>query len=207
MTRANTRCAGIGAVAALLAATILLSGATPGWADEKPLEGKRVLFLVGEGFHDGETFFPMGYLAHRGAKITVAGVSPAEVTAYNSDATVNVEKAVSEISVDRYDAMVIPGGRSPANLRQYGDVVEFAGKFFESGKPVAAICHGPQVLVTAEVLEGYEATCVASISGEIEGAGATYRDEAMVRDRNLITSRLPGDLPDFVRAIEDALTE
>ena len=171
------------------------------------LAGKHVAFLVGEGVHDGETYMPMAYLVNRGAKVTIIGVEPGTVEAYNSDYTFKVQKSVGEVKVGDFDAMVIPGGQSPDWLRGHDKVVDFARDFFESGRPVAAICHGPQVLVAAGVLEGRAATCVAGISDEIEEAGAEYRDEAMVRDGNLITSRLPGDLPVFSRAIEEALLE
>jgi len=173
--------------------------------DNKSLAGKNVVFLVAEGFHDGETLYPMGYLVNRGAKVTVIGIEPAVVKAYNSDVRVVVQKAVGDVAVDQFDAMVIPGGRSPAALREHDAVVGFARDFFNTGKPVAAICHGPQVLVTAGVLEGYNATCVAGISSELTEAGAVYEDKAVIHDRNLITSRLPRDLAVFCATIEKAL--
>jgi protease I len=170
-----------------------------------PLAGKHVAFMVGEGVHDGETFMPMAYLINQGATVTVIGVHPGDVKAYNSDFRVHVQKSVSDVDVAQFDALVIPGGRSPAFLREHEEVLEFARQFFKSGKPVAAICHGPQVLVTAGVLDGFRATAVGSISGELEGAGSDYVDEPMVRDRNLITSRVPGDLPVFSAAIAESL--
>ncbi|MFW6066131.1 MAG: DJ-1/PfpI/YhbO family deglycase/protease, partial [Planctomycetota bacterium] len=161
----------------------------------QPLAGKRVAMLVTEGFQDAEALSPMEYLTGMGAEVTVVGPEPGAVTAYNSDEQIEVETTVADVSVDDFDALVIPGGKSPANLREHEDVVNFAGEFFRSGKPVAAICHGPQVLVTADVLEGRTMTAYSGVEEEITEAGAEYVDQAVVRDENLITSRLPGDLP------------
>jgi protease I len=193
----------------LVAGAALMVSPTPAHASEAaaPLAGKHILFLVGEGVHDGETFMPMAYLVNRGAQVSIAGVAPGEVAAYNSDYRVTVEKSVAELAVDDFDAMVIPGGRSPAWLREHDTVVGFAREFFATGKPVAAICHGPQVLITAGVLQGLRTTGVAGISEELAQAGAVYLDEAVVRDGNLITSRLPKDLPAFSRAIELSLLD
>lgn len=172
-----------------------------------PLQGMKVAFLVGEGFHDGETYIPMGYLVNQGAKVMVVGVEPAEVKAYNSDITVQVQASVTDINVADFDGMVIPGGESPAWLREHEDVVDFARSLFATGKPVAAICHGPQVLVKAGVIEGKTATCFPGMSDELEEAEADYVDKAVVRDGNLITSRVPDDIPEFVAAMAEALQE
>ncbi len=172
-----------------------------------PLAGKHVALLVGEGVHDGETLMPLAYLVNRGATVTVVGVEPGTVGAYNSDYQFLVEQAADAVDVANFDALVIPGGQSPAFLREHESVVGFASDFFATGKPVAAICHGPQVLVTAGVIDGFRATAIEDIADELTGAGAVYVDDEVVRDRNLITSRLPPDLPAFSKAIEDALLE
>lgn len=169
------------------------------------LAGKHVAFLVGEGVQDAETLVPLGYVVNRGAKVTVVGRAPGLVKAYNSEIRVFVEKAVDDVSPDEFDGLVIPGGRSPANLREHESIVDFARKLTEAGKPVAAICHGPQVLITAGVLDGKNATAFAGISGELREGGAHYTDAPLVRDGNIITSRLPKDLPDFCAAFEEAL--
>jgi protease I len=193
------------------AAAVLMAGSAPFSADAHAaalaptLDGKHVAFLVGEGVHDGETFMPMAYLVNRGATVTIIGIQADTVNAYNSDFEVRVQKTIGEVSVDEFDALVIPGGRSPALLREHDAVVAFVRDFFGTGKPVAGICHGPQVLVTAGVLEGFRATGVSGISDELKGAGAHYVDEPLVRDRNLITSRVPGDLPVFSKAIAASL--
>lgn len=170
-------------------------------------EAKRVAIMITEGFHDAETLEPINYLNERGIETVVIGPAVEEVTAYNSDQTVQIEKAVTEVSVDEFDGLIIPGGRSPAALREVEEAVEFARKFVQSGKPVAAICHGPQVLVTAGVVEGRTLTCVGGVASEIEGAGGEYVDQAVAIDGNIITSRTPPDLPQFNQAIYSALTE
>lgn len=182
---------------------------TPAGADQHAasLAGKHIALLVGPGVQDAEALVPLGYLVNRGAKVTVVGTAPGLVKAYNSPMRVRVEKAVADVSPADFDGLVIPGGKSPANLREHEAPVEFARKLAEAGKPVAAICHGPQVLVTAGVMEGKNATCYAGIADELRQAGADYADEAMIRDGNLITSRLPKDLPQFCQAFEKALLE
>lgn len=194
-------------IATNVCVTLLVLAIVPvaAWAQGDALEGKHVAFLVGEGVHDGETLMPMAYLVNRGAQVTIIGVEPGTVTAYNSDFQFKVQESVTNVGVDRFDALVIPGGRSPAFLREHENVLEFVRGYFETGKPVAAICHGPQVLVTAGLLEGYRATAIETISDELTGAGADYVDEEVVVDRNLITSRLPPDLPAFSRALVQRL--
>lgn len=171
------------------------------------LRGMRVAVLTGEGLHDMETLAPIAYLSNRGAHVTVIGIEPGVVKAYNSDIKVRVQRSVDDVTVHDFDALVLPGGRAPDKIREHEGVVGFAGDFFRTGKPVAAICHGPQILVTAGVLEGFETTCISSIADEVEDAGAEYKDEEVVRDRNLITSRLPEDIPAFVGKIEKVMVE
>lgn len=195
----------------LVGVVLLLTGC-PGTVEEiaevtEPLRRPNVAVLVGEGFHDGEAYMPIGYLTNQGMDITVIGPQTGAVKAYNSEFTIGIERAVNDVSVGDFDALVLPGGTAPAGLREVPEVVEFAKEFFESGKPVAAICHGPQVLVTAGVLEGRTSTAVGGIQDEIEGAGATYLDEELVIDGNLITSRTPPDLDVFSKAIAQAVHE
>ncbi len=173
----------------------------------EPIARPNVAVLVTEGFHDGEAYIPIGYLTNQGMDITVIGPEIGTVTAYNSEFTITVERAVRDVSVDDFDALVLPGGRAPSALREIPEVVEFAEEFFKSGKTVGAICHGPQVLVTAGVLEGRTCTAVGGIKQELEEAGATYVDEEVVIDGNLITSRTPPDLAVFSQAIGEAIHE
>ncbi|MDY0231789.1 MAG: type 1 glutamine amidotransferase domain-containing protein, partial [Candidatus Saccharicenans sp.] len=171
----------------------------------KELSGKSVAILIAEGFHDGETLEPKAFLEEHGAEVIILGPAVGEVKAYNSDQVVNIEKAVDEADVEEFDALILPGGKGPAVLREHEAAVAFAKAFFESGKPVAAICHGPQVLITAGVVEGRSMTGTSQIAEELKEAGAEYLDEPVVVDGNLITSRTPDDLPKFNEAILNAL--
>jgi protease I len=173
-------------------------------ADQKERQ-VRIAVLLTEGFHDGEAYIPIGYLTNQGAKITVIGPQKVIVKAYNSEFTIRIEKSIAEVSVSDFDALILPGGHAPSKLREDEEVVAFARDFFQSGKPTAAICHGPQVLITAGVMNGKTSTGVAGIRGELEKAGVTYLDQPLVIDGNLITSRGPSDLNDFSIAISEAV--
>ncbi len=161
----------------------------------------KVAVLVDEGFHDGEAYMPMGYLNNKGIYNVVIGPEKGKVTAYNSDFTIKIQKGIAEVDVDRFDALIIPGGEAPAELREDDAVIQFVQEFYETGKPIAAICHGPQVLITAGLLEGKTATCFEGVQEEMEEAGVDYVDESVVIDENIITSRIPDDLYNFSRAI------
>lgn len=173
----------------------------------EPVNRPRVAVLLTEGFQDAEAYMPIGYLENKEMDVTVIGPATGRVKAYNSDFEIVVQKAVAEVEVDQFDALILPGGKAPAVLREDPAVVAFAKAFYNSGKPVGAICHGPQVLATAGVLQDVTATAVGAIKEELESAGANYVDEALVIDGNLITSRVPGDLPLFSQALEKAINE
>ena len=190
-------------ISALLIVLVSCSTERPPLNDKK--DAPRIAVLVTEGFHDGEAYMPMGYFANQGAKITVIGPARGKVKAYNSDFTIIIDKSVDEVHVDDFDVLILPGGQAPASLREDERVTAFASQFFNTGKPVAAICHGPQVLAAAGVLEGKTSSGVRGIQEELEEAGATYVNERVAIDGNLITSRNPGDLVAFCEAIEDAL--
>lgn len=164
-----------------------------------------VAVLVAEGFHDAEAYIPIGFLANQNYKITVIGPAVGTVKSYNSDFTINIEKSVSDVSPREFDALILPGGRGPSVLRQDEKVIDFVKAYWKTGKVVAAICHGPQVLVTADVIKGRTSTGVGSIQEEIEQAGGSYVDQTVVVDKNLITSRNPQDLFNFSTAIAAAL--
>jgi len=106
-----------------------------------------------------------------------------------------------EVAVDDYDLLVLPGGKAPARLRHDEHAQRIAKAFFKAGKPVAAICHGPQILVSARLLEGRRATCYKGIAQELKDNGACYEDSPVVVDGKLVTAREPGDLPQFVQAM------
>lgn len=201
----------------LLAA--LIWGSTALLADEtdvedQPLQGVRIVALVGEGFHPGETHQPMNYWMDRGAEVIVAGIETGTVSASFGPQTAEVTRLVDEVSLDEFDAVFIPGGTSPAKLREHESVLEFVRQAAAADKVMAAICHGPQVLITAGVLDGVTATCVVveereyfAVRDDLEAAGATYVNEPVVIDGQFITSRLLQDVPVFKAAVAEVLRE
>ncbi|MFW6019513.1 MAG: type 1 glutamine amidotransferase domain-containing protein [Bacteroidales bacterium] len=168
---------------------------------------KKVAVITGEGFQDAEAFMPIGYLANRGIETCVIGSETGKVTSYNSDFTIKIHKSIDEVSVDDYKALIIPGGKAPESLREDEAIVKFAKEFMETGKPVAAICHGPQILITAGVMDGKTATAYQDVESEMKEAGVEFKDEALVVDDNLITSRNPDDLDQFAKAIYEEIKE
>lgn len=165
----------------------------------------RAAVLITEGFQDAETLDPIDYLTARGVEVTVIGPEVMTVQAYNSDVRVQIEAAVADVSVADFDALIIPGGYSPGRLREDRQIVGFVRDFVDSGKPVAAICHGPQVLIRAGVMENRTATCFGGMREELIEANANYVDAAVAIDGNVITSRVPDDIPQFNQAIGRAM--
>lgn len=170
------------------------------------LDGKRVAMVLAPGFEDSEAIEPKNYLESRGAQVTVIALEPGTVEG-KKGATLPVDTTFEDAAVEQFDALVIPGGSAPERLRIHDAPVAFTREFVESGKPVASICHGAQLLISADVLKGRTVTCVAGIRDDVENAGATYVDEALVEDGNLISSRVPSDLPQFNEAIARSLAK
>jgi protease I len=178
------------------------ANAGAGEDEHLPLEGLRVALVTGEGFQDQEALMPLAFLENRGATVTVVGPETGKVKSYNSDVHLIIRAAAADVSAADFDALVLPGGTAPAKIRENEHIVALARQIFEAGKPVAAICHGPQVLVAADVIEGRTMTCYEKVADELRAAGANYKDQAMVQDGNLITSRIPTDIPEWLAAIE-----
>lgn len=110
-----------------------------------------------------------------------------------------VDKTLQEVSPEDYDILILPGGKAPEVIRKQKEALEIAKHFFQKNKPVSAICHGPQILISANLLKGRRATCYKSVAQEMKDVGAYYEDKEVVVDRNLVTSRQPSDLPAFLR--------
>lgn len=187
-------------VAALCVAAVAVAD------DAKPLEGKTVAILVAEGFEDSELASPAEALREAGAEVVfVARHADREFTGYKDEVTVTSDVSVRDVTAEQFDGLVIPGGQAPAELRRNPRMTSLVRDMVFAGKPVAAICHGPQVLVTARVLDNRKATCFRGVADELKEAGADYRDRPVVVDDNIITSRVPDDLPQFNAAIIKAL--
>ncbi len=165
---------------------------------------KRVAMVLAKNFEDVEATDPKEYLEGLGARVTVVGIERGSIEG-KKGATIQADATFADVSPDEFALLVIPGGGSPENLRIDDAAVDFTRRFVESGKPVAAICHGAQLLISAKVLDGRTITGVNKIRDDIVNAGARYVDEPLVEDGNLITSRVPGDLPTFDEAMGRAL--
>ncbi|HHU41940.1 MAG TPA: protease, partial [Fermentimonas caenicola] len=133
------------------------------------------------------------------------GPKKGTVQSWDKVYSIEIEKALGDISIDDFDMLIIPGGSSPAKMREIPEVVDFTINFYNTGKTVASICHGPQLLAATGILNGVNATGVSDIQEELEAAGAFYINEAVVVDNNLITSRDPDDIPSFIVAVADAV--
>lgn len=168
---------------------------------------KRVAMAIAKNFEDCEAIDPKEYLEAAGAEVTLIAVDR-EPVAGKKGAVLNPDTTFGDLGDDAisgFDMLVIPGGGAPENLRIVDDAVGFTRQFVESGKPVASICHGPQLLISAKVLTGRTTTCVNKIRDDVTNAGAHYVDEAVCIDGNLISSRTPADMQAFNAAIVSAI--
>jgi protease I len=174
-------------------------------AAEHRLKGKRIAILVETLYEDLELWYPLLRLREEGAETMILG--PGTATVYNSkhDYPATVDGNVDVNEVNRFDAVVIPGGYAPDHMRRHPVMVEFVRQMAKSGKIVAAICHAGWMLASADIIQGKNVTCYYSIKDDVINAGGKYRDEEVVVDGNIITSRQPDDLPAFCRAIIKAL--
>jgi len=176
------------------------------------LQGRKVAILAADGVEKVELEQPRSVLTENGAQVQLLSLKTDDIQARNHDlepaGTFRVDRTVSEVSVDEFDALVLPGGTvNPDKLRLDSSAVSFVRDFVNSGKPVAAICHGPWTLVEAGVVAGRTVTSYPSIRTDLRNAGGKVVDEEVVADRNLITSRSPSDLPAFCAAIVKQLEQ
>lgn len=168
------------------------------------LHGKRVLFFAGPLYEDLELWYPKIRLEEEGVQTVVAGIGE-KTYAGKRGYPVTVDTQVEQISADDFDGLVIPGGFAPDQLRRIEKVLSITRQIYQAGKPVAFICHAGWVPISAKILNGKRATSVRAIKDDMENAGAIWEDSAVVVDGNLISSRTPADLPQFARALIQAL--
>ena len=162
---------------------------------------KKIAVIITDLFEDVEYTQPAKAFKDAGHELIHIGLKSGETVKGKKENTpVKIDTIFKDVSVDDFDALLIPGGYSPDKLRADDRAVEFTRRFFESGKPVFAICHAPQILITADVIRGKKITGWKSITQDIKNAGAEFVDEEVVIDGNLISSRQPGDLPAFIKA-------
>ena len=168
------------------------------------LKGKTVLFFAGPQYEDLELWYPKIRLEEEGAKTVVAGLGE-KVYQGKKGYPVTVDGTVDDLYAEVYDGLVIPGGYAPDHMRRSEKLLGITRAIAEAGKPVAFICHAAWVPISAGLLKGRKATSVRAIRDDVVNAGATWLDEPVVVDGNLISSRTPADLPAFCRAIIAAL--
>ena len=158
----------------------------------------KALIISADNFEDSELLVPYYRLREEGMEVDVASMKKGTIKGKHGY-EIGVNKRLQEVDSDEYDILILPGGKAPEAIRKEREALEIVRNFFEGNKPVSAICHGPQLLITAGVMEGKHATCYRSVAQEMRDAGAIYEDREVIVDGNLVTSRQPSDLPAFSR--------
>jgi protease I len=175
------------------------------------LEGKRVAILIANGFEQVELTEPKQALEEAGAKTSIVSPETGKVRGWNHTEWGDefpVDISLSEAKAEEFDALLLPGGvMNPDKLRRNEWALQFVRAFFESGKPIAAICHGPWTLIDANVVSGRRMTSYPSIQTDLKNAGANWVDEEVVVDNGLVTSRKPDDIPAFNRKMIEEISE
>ena len=166
---------------------------------------RDVAILVEDDYEDLELWYPYYRLKEAGWNPVLVGPGTKEIYRSKHGYEAKVDQDAITADARNFQALIVPGGFAPDRLRRHHAITELVKRIFDSGKVVAAICHGPSVLITANVLRGRKATCFFAIKDDVINAGARYFDEEVVVDRNLITSRTPADLPAFMREFLIAL--
>jgi deglycase len=179
--------------------------------ETKPLKGKRIAILATDGFEQSELVDPRDALDRAGAATTVIAPHAGAIKGWQMKDwgdEVEVDLTVDKAHADDYDALLLPGGvLNPDQLRTDAGAVTFVRSFFEAEKPVAAICHGPMMLIEADVLHDRHVTSWPSLRTDLRNAGARWSDEEVVVDRGLVTSRKPADIPAFNRKMIEEFAE
>ncbi|MEK2645715.1 type 1 glutamine amidotransferase domain-containing protein [Bdellovibrio sp. BCCA] len=167
----------------------------------KPLKGKRVAILATDGFEESELFEPKKALEDAGAETSVVSLKKGKIKGWNKGdwgKSISVDLSLDEADAEDFDALMLPGGAmNPDRLRIDERAVEFAQDFVDAQKPIAAICHGPQLLIETGILSGRKVTSWPSLRTDIINAGGKWFDAEVVTDQGLVTSRKPDDIPAF----------
>ncbi|WP_026960963.1 type 1 glutamine amidotransferase domain-containing protein [Alicyclobacillus herbarius] len=161
---------------------------------------KKVAFLLANEFEDSEMQKPYEAIKGAGHEAVIVGLKKGEqLTGKNKQATYMTDASIDEVKADQFDAVVIPGGSSPENLRINKQVQQFVKDMDSQGKLISAICHGPQILISAGLAKGKTLTCFPPLKDDLINAGANYVDQEVVVDGNYVSSRMPADEPAFIR--------
>ncbi len=165
------------------------------------LKDKKVIILIEEMFNVFEFWYPYYRLKEEGVEVTVVGSGSAEVYTGKPGTQAKADVSADQVSAEEFDGIIIPGGYAPDMMRRYPAMIKLVKDIFNAGKPVAAICHAGWMLVSAGILSGKRATSFFAIKDDLINAGAQWVDQEVVVDKNLITSRVPDDLPAFMKAV------
>lgn len=166
----------------------------------------KIACLLAHGFEDSEFRVPYDQLQDAGYDVEIIGIeADLELTGYRKRETATTNLSIDDANPESYVGLLIPGGQSPDHLRDDQRFVDFVKEFDASGRPLAAVCHGPQLLLTAELQRGRTLTAWPTVQGDLRQAGANVKDEPVVVDNNWITSRKPDDLPAFSRKFIEEL--
>ncbi|MGE5301461.1 MAG: type 1 glutamine amidotransferase domain-containing protein [Acidobacteriota bacterium] len=158
----------------------------------------KALMISADNFEDLELFSPYYRLKEEGISVDISSMKKGKIKGKHGY-EIAVDKTLEEVDPEEYDILILPGGKAPEAIRKDRTAVGIAKFFFAEKKPVSAICHGPQTLISAGLMKGRHATCYKSVAAEMKEAGAMYEDKEVVVDGNLVTSRQPSDLPAFMR--------
>lgn len=171
------------------------------------LQGLRVISLVHNDFEDLELWYPVLRLREDGAEVVLAGETAAETYHGKYGVPARSDIAFSDMDVARCDALLVPGGWAPDRIRRFKEVTDFVQDMDAARKPIGQICHAGWVLISAGILSGRTVTSTPGIRDDMENAGAIWEDLPVVRDRNLVSSRRPPDLPAYMAEFVSLLTE
>lgn len=178
---------------------------------KKTLQGKSVAILAADGFEQSELLEPKKALEDAGAEVTIVSLEPGKIKGWDEKdwgKSIGVDLTLDEADAADFDALQLPGGvMNPDKLRDDARAVAFVKSFFDAGKPIGAICHGPWTLIEADAVKGRRLTSYSSIRTDLENAGAQWVDEEVVTDNGLVTSRKPADLPAFNAKLIEEIAE
>jgi len=173
---------------------------------EMQVRGKKMVMLLEQDFEDIEVTEPLKIFKQAGIHVTIVGNNlQAAYTGKKKEARIKADITPGQVNIQDYDAIYIPGGYAPDKMRLHQPMIDLVKEFYNAGKLVTAICHGPQVLISAGLVKGRRMTSWPSVAIDLKNAGATYIDEPVVKDGQLITSRKPDDIPQFTKAVIEAL--
>jgi protease I len=170
------------------------------------LAGKRIAILAEDDFEDSELTEPLRAMKDAGARVWIVGSGSKKVYKGKRNlAEVTVDTTADKVEANQFDAIIVPGGYAPDKMRLHQPMVDLVRKAHADGKIIAAVCHGPQLLISADIIKGRRVTSWPSVAVDLKNAGAIWVNEPTVRDGNIITARKPADLPKFNNAIIEAL--